>query len=190
MNETINVILRRRSSRKFKQEKIKDDELQIILEAGKHAPSAMNQQPWHFTVIQNTELLKSINEMCKTALIKAKNKRFEEMSDGKDISRINLFFNAQTLIIVSGNEKAIAPMNDCNLAIENMLIAAESLGIGSCWIQAIYYLYSDIDGKDFLIKGGIIPKGNILIGSAVFGYKTAEVASAPPRRENTVTIIK
>lgn len=60
MNETLINIRNRRSARKFKNEQIKDEELNAILEAGQYAPSAMNQQSWHFTVIQNNELLKKL----------------------------------------------------------------------------------------------------------------------------------
>ncbi|WP_347460467.1 nitroreductase family protein [Clostridium sp. DMHC 10] len=65
MNEIIKAILSRRSIRKFKSEQISDDELNSILEAGKFAPSAMNQQSWHFTVIQNKEIIAKVNELCK-----------------------------------------------------------------------------------------------------------------------------
>lgn len=78
MNEIIKNILNRRSVRKYKKEQIKIEELQAILEAGKYAPSAMNQQSWHFTVVQNKEVLRKIDEATKTAFIKSGNKNFED----------------------------------------------------------------------------------------------------------------
>lgn len=188
MNDTIKTILNRRSIRKFRPEQLKAEELQVILEAGKYAPTAMNQQPWHFTVIQSQAVLSKINDACKEVLIKTKNKRFEQLSKGTDGKNISVMHNTPVLIVVSGDQNAIAPQIDCTLAIQNMFIAAESLGIGSCWIYSIYHLYSDADGKDFLIKEGIIPKDYVLAGSCAFGYKVIE-PQAPPRRDNVVTFI-
>ena len=63
-NDTLKTIKSRRSTRNFKNEQIKDDELQAILEAGMYAPSA-NQQAWHFTVIQNKDMLARLNREAK-----------------------------------------------------------------------------------------------------------------------------
>jgi len=67
MNETLRVIRERRTTRRFKTEQIKEEELQAIIEAGLYAPSAHNQQSWNFTVIQNKELLDELNIETKEA---------------------------------------------------------------------------------------------------------------------------
>jgi nitroreductase len=186
MNETLKTILNRRSIRKFEQEKIKENELQAILEAGKFAPSAMNQQSWHFTVVQNKELLQKIDEACRTAFIKSGNKSFEERAKAENFS---IFYNAPTFIIVTADEKAIAPQNDGSLALGNMFLAAESLGIGSCWIHAINFLFSTEEGKALKKELGI-PAGYAPVGSGAFGYKAVEAPSPAPRRDGTVSIIE
>lgn len=190
MNETLQTILNRRSIRKYKQEQIKEEELQLILEAGKFAPSAMNQQPWHFTVVQNKNLMQKINEACIVAYSKSGNRYYEERFKVMSSKETNLMYDAPTLIIVSGDEIARMPINDCTLALENMFLAAESLGIGSCWIDALSVLYSTEEGKAFLTNESIVPEGYTLIGSSAFGYKAVDQPSSAPRRENTVTIIK
>lgn len=190
MNETLKTIMSRRSIRKYKQEQIKDEELQLILQAGKFAPSAMNQQPWHFTVIQSKEVLKKINDACIVALSNSGNSYYEERLKAIKANKTNFMFNAPTLIVVSGDEKARAPINDCSLAIENMFIAAESLGIGSCWIHALYVLYSTEVGKAFLINESIIPEGYFIVSSGAFGYKAMEQPTPEPRRDGTITILK
>lgn len=186
MNETLKTILNRRSIRSYKPEQIKDEELYTILEAGKYAPSAMNQQSWHFTVVQNKEVLKKINESCKSAFLNSGNKNFEARAKAEDFE---VFYKAPTFIIVSGDEKAIAPQDDSSLAIGNMLLAAESLDIGSCWIHAMNFLFSTNEGKALKKELGI-PEGYVSIGSAAFGYKAVENPAPAPRRENTVNIIK
>ena len=186
MNETLKTILNRRSIRKYKEEQIKDEELQAILEAGKFAPSAMNQQPWHFTVVQNKELLQKISEACKTVFSNSGNKNFEERAKAENFS---ISYNAPTFIIVSGDQKAIAPQNDGSLALGNMFLAAESLGIGSCWIHAMAFLFSKEEGQTLKNELGI-PEGYAPVGSGAFGYKGTEQPSASPRKEGTVNIIK
>lgn len=186
MNETIKNIMNRRSIRNYKEEQIKDDELQAILDAGRFAPSAMNQQSWHFTVIQNKEVLQKIIEATKTTFLNSGNKNFEERAKATDF---NPFYKAPTLILVSGDEKAIAPQNDCSLALENMFLAAESLGIGSCWIHSLNFLFASEEGKTLKKELGI-PEGYNPVGSGVFGYKGVDTPDPAPRKEGTINIIK
>ena len=65
MNQTLSVIRQRRTTRKFKLEQIKDEELKEIIDAGLYAPSAHNQQSWNFTVVQNGELIKELSDASK-----------------------------------------------------------------------------------------------------------------------------
>jgi len=185
MNETIRTIFNRRSIRAYKQEQIKDEDLQIILKAGLFAPSAMNQQSWYFTVVQNKETLQKINQTVKGNFLKSGNKRFEKMARSDNF---NVFYNAPTLIIVSGDEKAIAPQCDCALAMENIFLAASSIGIGSCWIHAITQLSNTEEGNTLISVLGI-PQGNKIFASGAFGYAAVEAPAAAPRKENTVHII-
>lgn len=185
MNETITTILNRRSIRAYKQEQIKEEDLQIILKAGLFAPSAMNQQSWHFTVVRNKETLQKINQTVRDNFLKSGIKRFEEMAKSENF---NLFYNAATLIIVSGDEKAIAPQCDCALAMGNMFLAASSIGIGSCWIHATTQLSNTEEGNSLISVLGI-PQGNKIFASGVFGYAAVEAPAAAPRKDNTVNII-
>ncbi|SPF42926.1 Nitroreductase family protein [Candidatus Desulfosporosinus infrequens] len=186
MNETIQTILNRRSIRAYKQEQIKDDDLQIILNAGMYAPSAMNQQSWHFTAVQNKETLQKINQTIKSYFLKSGNQRFEDMAKSENF---NILYSAPTLIIVSGDEKAIAPQCDSVLAMGNMFLAASSIGIGSCWIHAITQLSSSEQGNTLISELGI-PTGNKIFASGVFGYPAVAAPTATPRKENSVNIIR
>lgn len=185
MNETIKTILNRRSIRAYKQEQIREDELQLILEAGIYAPSAINEQPWHITVVQNKELLNKINEACRVMMLKAPSNPFTERAKDPNFS---IFYHAPALIIVSGSDKAIAPQADCALAIENMFLAAASLEIGSCWINAIINLLNSESGKELRSELGI-PEGFKAYSAGSFGYKAVEAAAAP-RKENMINVIK
>lgn len=186
MNETMKTLLNRRSIRGYKPEQIKDEDLKTIIEAGKYAPSAVNQQSWHFTVIQNKEMLNKINSACKNMFEKSENPDFQKRAQAEGFS---IFYNAPTYIIVSGDDHAIASTNDGSLALGNMFNAACSLGIGSCWIHAVKQLFAAEEGKPLKKELGI-PEGYSPIGSAAFGYSAGEWPSPAPRKEGTVTIIK
>lgn len=185
MNETIKTILNRRSTRAYKQEQIKEEELQTILECGKYAPSAINEQPWHFTVVQNKELLNKINEACKQAFINSGNERFAERAREESFS---VFYNSPTLIIISGQEKTIAPQIDCALALQNMFLGAEAISIGSCWIHAIAGIINGPDGHS-LRSELEIPEGYLAYCTGAFGYKAID-SQAPERKENIVNILR
>lgn len=184
--EALANLLERRSVRTFKDDQIKDEELEQILEAGKYAPSAANQQSWHFTVIQNKEVLQKINDVVKSVFAKSGNKNYEERTKSKDFSA---FYHAPTYIIVSADEKAIAPIADSALALGNLFLAAEALDIGSVWIHAVNFLYTTEEGKALFKELGI-PDGYVPYGSGAFGYNAGEKPKPAPRREGTVNIIK
>jgi nitroreductase len=185
MNETMNTILSRRSIRAYKQEQIKEEELQTMLQAARYAPSAINEQCWHFTVVQNKEILDKINKACKEAMIKSGNKMFAERAKDESFS---IFYNAPTIIIISADEKAVAPQLDSALAMENIFLAAEALGLGSCWIHAVVNLLGS-ENEKALREELKIPDGFSAYCAAAFGYKAAD-ASPAPRKEGTVTILK
>ena len=186
MNETLETLLNRRSIKVYKNEQIKAEELQTILEAGKFAPSAMNEQPWHFTVVQNKEVLQKITDVTKEVYEESGIPAYEQRAKVENFSP---FYNAPTYIIVSADENALAPQADSAAALGNLLIAAESLGIGSSWIHAIDFAHTTEKGKA-LSKELAIPKGYIPQCSGSFGYNGAEKPAAPPRKDGTVNIIK
>lgn len=185
MNETIKTILSRRSIRAYKPQQLKDEELQDILQAGQYAPSAINQQPWMFTVVQNAEILGEINQACRDSFIKSGNPLFAERA--KD-DKFSVFYNAPTLILVSGDTKAVAPQIDCAVALENMFLAAASLNIGSCWIHAVITLINSPEGEGLKKKLGI-PEDYSAYACGCFGYKAMEAEPAA-RKEYSIHIIK
>lgn len=176
-NPTLETILTRRSIRSFKEEQIAEDQLQTILEAGLWAPSAMNQQPWHFTVVQNKEMLSKINEACRLAFLNSKDKSRAERTK---VPNFQVFHAAPTLVVISADEAAIAPAQDSALALSNIMLAAHSIGVGSCWIHALRL----IEDKA-LLEELKIPANYKIYGSAALGY-AQQAGKAPTRKEGTV----
>ncbi|HEX9062869.1 MAG TPA: nitroreductase family protein [Clostridia bacterium] len=185
-NETINTILKRRSIRAFKEEQIKDGDLELIVKAGLYAPSAMNQQSWHLTVISKKEVIEKINSTAKEIF---KNSDVEYLKERAKSEKFDLFYNAPAIIIISGDQSAVLPESDAAAATENILLAAASLGIGSVWVGSSGYIFPTEAGKALKKELGI-PDEYKPINIAALGYNAAEAPAAPPRKENKVNYIR
>jgi nitroreductase len=128
MNDTIEVIKNRRSIRKFREKQIADSELQEILDCALHAPNAGNQQKWHFPVVQNKDMLERMEGILKENMMNSGVAFLAKLA--KDLNT-RVFGNAPTVILSAADEKARFVQIDCAAAAQNILVAAESLNIGS-----------------------------------------------------------
>ncbi|MEI6757588.1 MAG: nitroreductase [Chlorobium sp.] len=188
MNDTIGTILKRRSIRAYQERQVDERALQEILLAGQFAPTAMGQQPWHFTVLQNPDLLEKLQIACKSLFLNSDNAALREVASREGY---HVFYHASTLLIVSGDSKAITPLQDCVLAMENMLLAAASLGIGSCWVHSVVLLHdSNGEGDVFSNLGLEFPEGHIPYAAAVLGYSAMPWPEAGPRKSGTVSFVR
>lgn len=185
MNETIEIIKRRRSTRKYKSEQIAKNEIEAIIEAGICAPSGMNQQKWHFTIVQNKETMVKLIETVKQNII---NSGVESLAIGARNPEFNPFYEAPTLIILSGAENSKFAQIDCGAAAENMAIAAESLGIGSCMIASSVFIVSKDNGEALKEELGI-PEDYKPIISLTLGYKAEGIQEVIKRKENVINYI-
>lgn len=185
-NETLKVIKQRRSIRNFKDEQIEDNEIHAILEAGLYAPNAGNQA-WHFTVVQNQVLLEKLNLAAKQSAQQMDIKHLKALGNDEDF---NCLYHAPTLIIVSGDGNAFVPLEaDCASATQNLLIAAESLGVGSCWIFFVLLAFNSPQGPELRTELKI-PEGYKPYYAAVFGYKNDIIVDVPDRKSNLITYIR
>ena len=176
MNDVLKTIAGRRSVRQYREEQIKDAELHAILEAGLQAPSGHNDQSWYFAVIQNRERIDEINEGCKAGMQKS---NVEWIVDLGKKEKYNIFYNAPTIVIVAAKKDAVSMVADVCAAIENMMIAAESLDIGSCWMGFARFNFSDPESYR---KIGI-PDGYEVLYGITIGYKPAGLKLNPPQRK-------
>ncbi|MBU3190525.1 nitroreductase family protein [Clostridium bowmanii] len=186
MNETLKNIRNRRSTRAFLPEQLNDTDVQDIIDAGIYAPSATNKQPWHFTVIQRKDIIDRLNDDFKEVASKSDNEYVRRFADSENF---HVFYNAPTIVLVSGDENNAAASVDCAIAVENMLLAAESLEIGGCFIGLIAYLLNSENGVEWL-KELEIPEGFKQIHAFCLGYKKIQITNAPKRKEDTVNYIK
>lgn len=176
MNQIIETIKNRRSVRQFSPEQIKDEELESILEAAIYAPTGHNDQPWHFTIVQNKDLINEINDGAKKVM---KGMKMEWISKLGALKEFNIFHRAPTALIVSGKKDATTPIVDCAAAVQNILLAAESMDIGSCWIGFAKFFFLDPDN----MKKFNIPEDHEVHFGVAIGYKVNENPQAPERNQ-------
>jgi nitroreductase len=186
MNDILDIIKRRRSVRSFKPDQIADSEIAAIIEAGAYAPSGRGDQSWHFTVVQNAELLHEISEAVKRIYASLDNPFLQ--SQGKN-EKYHLHYHAPTVIVVSGDKEALLPELDCAVCVQNMLLAAESLNLGSCWISGINLLADIAEGAPVLEKLNI-PAGYKPHFQVALGRKENENPKAAPRKGNNINFIR
>jgi nitroreductase len=188
MNETMKMILNRRSVRTYENRQLQEKELEEILLAGQYAPTAMGQQPWHFTVLQNSEMIEKLQIECKNVFLNADNDALREVASQEGY---HVFYHAPTLIIISGDTHAVAPREDCVLAMENMFLAATSFRIASCWVHSPVILYESAAGAATGSALGLrFPEGYQPYAAAVFGYSAMPWPDAGPRKPGTVTRVR
>jgi len=183
MNQTMETIKNRRSVRQYRPEQIKDEELEKILEAAIYAPTGHNDQPWHFTIVQNRDIIDEINDGAKKVM---KEMEMEWISKLGTMEDFNIFHRAPTAMIVSGRKDATTPVVDCAAAVQNMLLAAENMDIGSCWIGFAKFFF--LNPKN--MEKFNIPEDHEVHFGVALGYKVRENPKAPERNQNVYNYFK
>lgn len=171
MNETIQTLISRRSVRKYKSEQISETDLQLILEAGMYAPTGKGLQPVTMVVVQNKETIAKLSAMNAKIL----------GTEGDPM------FGAPTVVVVLTDPEK-SPTNawaDGCLVMGNLMNAAASLGIGSCWINRAKEEFDSEEGKELLRQWGL-PEHLIGVGHCVLGYPDGPAAPAKPRKKDFV----
>jgi len=186
-NEVLKNIYSRRSVRDYLPDDIPDDVIRELIRAATYAPSAVNIQPWRFVVIKNRELIAKLSCRARELWMEqaGRSTRPEMKSLANMVSRPNfdIFFMAPLLIMIFSDCDAFSPQIDCALAGQNMMLAARSLGIGSCWIG----LASPLGGDPAIMAELGVPDRCRLEGALIFGYPT-KLDHKAPRRDKEVIL--
>jgi nitroreductase len=187
--EAIEAIMTRRSVRIFEKRQIPDSILDEIILAGTYAPSGLDLQPWGFVVVQDQALLNSVSDYCKPRIVSYLKNIHEGMSDEfrtlMERKESSIFHHAPTIIIITGKTESQFRGIDCFLCAENMMLAANALGIGSCWIGSVEIAYDNEE----LMAGFRIPESYSPVGTIAFGYP-AEKPEAHDKKKPHVTWVR
>jgi nitroreductase len=158
-NQVLEVIAKRSSARAYSGEMPTKEELNCILEAGLQAPTGMNRKEIHFSVVKGDHLVMEELDAEKRRL------------RGQEKAEKNFCYNAPLLILLSAEDGFKWSVVDAGIAVENMSLAAESLGLGSLIVGCIYDALNG-EKKEYFSKKFQIPEGYSFVIALAVGQKT------------------
>lgn len=170
MNEVLKAIRERRSIRKYKTEQIKDHELNAVLEAGTWAATGKGQQSPVMVVVQDAETIAYMS-------------KFNAEIQGNP--NADPFYGAPTVVVVLADGENPNWFADGSLVMGNLMLAAHSLGLGSCWINRAREFFDMPEGKALLKKWGLDEKYRG-VGNCVLGYAEGPAPTPKPRKEGYI----
>jgi len=185
---TVKAIAARRSIRRFKKDPIPREAIDKILLAGSLAPSAKNRQPWRFTVVEGAKRDEMIEEM--RAAIAAREQEGEDVGSSK--GTLGSMGQAPVTVFVhnpagchpwlareaNASWLELADVQSIGAAIENMLLTAQDLGIGSLWIADVWAAYPELNrwlGRD-----------DQMVAAVSFGYADEAPPARPRKRQSEI----
>ena len=177
-NEVIQTIMSRRSIRKYLDKPVEHEKLALIAKCGINAPNGMNKQPWVVRVVENQDFIKGTTEIFKK-------ENPEQVK--RDPNFKNMYRNAPNIIVVA-TQNGLGQV-DAGLMGENMMLAAKSLGLGTCCLGGpVRFLQTSDACKPYLAKLNL-PKDYEICYILAVGYPD-ETPEAKPRDESKVEFIK
>lgn len=170
MNEVTKVLCERRSIRKFKDESIPKEILEEILKCGCYAPSGKNMQSAKIVVVENREKIEKIAKINGSFVNKA---------------GLNPFYGAPVLVIVFANKNISTYIEDGSAVISNIINAAYSLGVDSCWVHRARETFLTSVGKELCSDWGLGSE-YVGIGNVVLGYRDMPIPPAAKRKDDYI----
>lgn len=190
-NDLLNCIRQRRSTRKYTDRQIAPGQLDTLLESATWAPNGGNNQSWLFTAIQNQDALIRLNNLTREAFQNwVPDDDYPAKLEIRERSRKEdycFYYHAPTLIIASNRPNYANAMADCALAMQNVFLMAQAMGLGSCYLNQLHWLRNDMNVRAYLAEWGL-PREQVICSAAAIGY-IATPSSAPPRKGGTTMII-
>lgn len=166
----IETIMTRRSVRNYKQEPVCREQMAKILECGMYAPSAMNMQPWAVRVVDAPDFIEGV-----TNIALEQNPQLKEQEGFR-----NLFRNAPTVAFIACPVESYSGEFDCGLLSENMMLAAWSMGIGSCCLGSVVPVMNSEAAKPYMERLQLPEEYKLMLAIA-FGYPEPNSTQEPER---------
>lgn len=168
MNETIKTMKDRLSTKSYADRQVSDDLLDIILEAGLYAPSGLNNQQVYMVAVRDKDTRDTL----------------ARLNAGIRGVASDTFYGAPCVIVVLADPKNGTWVEDGSLVMGNLLNAAQSLGLGCCWIHRARETFDLPEGKALLKKWGL-PEHLRGVGNCILGYADGEPVRKP-RKEGRI----
>ena len=173
----------RRAVRGYLEESIGRPVLQRLIDAAIQAPSAVNEQPWLFTVIQDRELLARISLEAKAHLLSAppQNVALQKLGELRNDPDFDIFYHAPVLIVIASATESRWAVENCALAAENLMLAACAEGLGTCWIGLAQGWLATVEGKAAIGA----PAASLPVAPSIVGWPKSSSPQVP-RKEPQV----
>lgn len=193
----LNFIKSRRSTRKFKENPVPQDMIEKIVEAGRFAPSGGNSQSTHFIVIRNREVLNGLAKLAEEefAKMEVKEDTYRSLANSINASKRGGYvfhYNCPVLIVTANRQDYGNNIADCACALENMMLMANALNLGSVWINQLRWLNENPVLLEEMKKLGLAD-GERVYGALAVGYADTPdglpMRNPAPRTGNPVTYI-
>lgn len=169
-NQILQAMRERRSIKRYLPTLVEEEKLQAILEAGKFAANGRGMQSATMVVVQDPETREQLRKMNATVL------------GNPDMDP---FYGAPTVVVVLADKNHTTAVEDGSLVMGNLMLAAYSLDVDSCWIHRAREMFASEEGKALLEKWGL--EGEYIgVGNCILGYRDCEYPVAKPRKENFV----
>lgn len=183
--EALEAIVSRRSTRNYRPDPVEEEKLEKILDAGRQAPSGGNNQTSHFFVIRSREVLDRLTGMVERAFARMEvtEDMYASMKHSVTAAKKGGYvfcYNAPVLIVVANRKGYGNNIADCACAIENMMVAANALDLGSCWINQLKWLNEEPEILEYLRSFGLKEEERVY-GAVIVGYPATE-SGLPDRR--------
>lgn len=170
------AIYSRRAMREFTAEPVDEATLRQLIDAAVQAPSAVNQQPWLFSVVRDRNLLAHISTEAKAHMLKssmaAASHHFQSILSNADF---DIFYHAPALIVISAEAEGPWTAENCALAAENLMLIACAAGLGTCWIGFAQSWLGTPDGKAALK----LSSTNVPVAPIIVGHPKTPAAAVP-----------
>ncbi len=161
------AIYGRRAVRDYTPATVEESDIRNLIDAAIQAPSAINQQPWRFTVVRDVKTLSRISNEAKAYTLRKPPTElglphFRTLLDN---ASFNIFYNAPVLIVISAAAGPWA-VEDCTLAAENLMLSAHAAGLGTCWIGFAQAWLATHGGKALLM----LPETDVPVAPIIVGH--------------------
>ena len=157
----------RRSLREYTAQPVDERIIRRLIDAAVHAPNAVNQQPWTFTVVRDQSVLDRISRNAKSHMLATmpaspQSDHFRSLLNDPNF---HIFYRAPVLLLISATAQGPWIVEDCALAAENLMLTAHAIGLGTCWIGFAQSFLNTPDGKNLLgLPAASVPVAPIIIG--------------------------
>ncbi len=168
MNDAMQCLLERKSTKSYQDRQVSDELLDQVLEAGLYAPTGRNNQ----------------NVVCVAVRDKKVRDRLSLLNAEILGTNADPFYGAPCVIVVFADSTGTTWVEDGSLVLGNMMNAAQALGLGSCWVHRARQMFETPDGKDLMRQWGL-PESMKGIGNCILGYGD-QLPAAKPRKEGRI----